>query len=238
MTSRTLCVLWLAATLSVSAASAVGAPAPAPAPTSGGIRISITNVYRTKLDFGVLGTGSRTGTDRVEGMLKRQGREYVGIVDAFVSSTQGLAGLAGTCGPARYEDSQKLRVTGRSVGGFNSLVQSVTFNAGRLSNDYLLLEFVPETRTRLQPQNPDPGQDQVVSCHTLIETEATARSGILFLPLNDSRWTLKGGGYIVALPSSGVIKYTDETVNTTGGAQIGPFSDTQSAWTIEIERLP
>jgi hypothetical protein len=133
-----------------------------------------------------------------------------------------------------------LRVTGHLVGGF-SQEQTVAFNqatgTGRPSNasdEYLRLEFAPETKTTLQPQNPDPGKDQVVSCHTLIETP----SGISFLPLNDSRWTLEGGGYIIVLPSSGVLDYTDTTVPVGTGASVGPLQAKKSLWTIQVERLP
>jgi hypothetical protein len=100
-----------------------------------------------------------------------------------------------------------------------------------------MLEFIPETRTTLQPQqSQDPTRrvDQVVSCHTLIETP----SGISFLPLNDSRWTLEGGGYIIVLPSSGVLNYTDTTVPISTGAALGPFEAKESVWTIQVERLP
>jgi hypothetical protein len=204
----------------------------------GKIRVSIKNVYEAELNFGPLGKGWRKGTDVAEGVLERQGREYVGVVTASVESDQQMSGLGSNCGPAHYRDSQQLRVTGHPVDGFNADVQSVTFSgAGRPSNEFLLLEFVPGTRTSQQPQNPDPGQDTVISCHTLIENEDTARSGIMFLPLNDSRWTMKDGGYIIALPSSGTIDYTDNTVPTTGGAQIGPFKAKKSVWTIEVERL-
>ena len=240
MSSKTLCLLWLTATLNVTAALADGAAAFAQAPTSGGIRISIKNEYDVKLNFGPLGNGTRTGTDRAEGVLRRQGREYVGIVTAVVVSTQGVAGLGQRCGPSRYEDSQKLRVTGHLVDGFNSTVQSVTYtqatSSGRpsnASNEYLRLEFAPETKTTLQPP-PDPGKDQVVACHTLIETP----SGISFLPLNDSRWTMDGGGYIIVLPTSGVLNYTDTTVPAGTGAAVGPFEAKKSLWTIQVERLP
>jgi len=239
MPSRILCLLWLTAALNVTAALADGAAAFAQAPTPGGIRISIKNDYDVKLDFGPLGKGTRTGTDRAEGVLRRQGREYVGTVTAVVVSTQGVSGLGRSCGPSRYEDSQKLRVTGHVADGFNNQSQSVAFtgSTGRpsnASNEYIVLEFAPETKTTLQPPNPDPGTDQVVACHTLIETP----SGISFLPLNDSRWTMDGGGYIIVLPTSGVLNYTDSTVPAATGAALGPFEAKKSLWTIQVERLP
>jgi hypothetical protein len=260
MPSKILCLLWLAATLNVTGALAqddvVRTPTPTPgvaptvAPTAtatttpapGGIRIAINNVYEVALDFGPLGNGSRNGSDRAEGVLKRQGSEYVGIVDAFVVSTQAMAGLVGGCGPLRYVDSQKLKVIGHPENGFNQLVQSVdpATMTGQASNEYLSLEFAPETATSQQlslrlPEDEHP--DLVVSCHTLIDT----LSGIAFLPLNDSRWTMEGGGYIIRLPSSGVLDYTDDTLAPRPNAPrlpTVPFNAKKSIWTIQVERLP
>ncbi len=261
MPSKILCLLCLAATLNVTGAVAQDdvvptPPAPTPgatptaapsattAPAPGGIRISIKNEYEAKLNFGPLGSGTRDGYDKVEGVLKRQGSKYIGIVDAVVVSTQGVSGLGMGCGPARFEDSQKLRVTGHPVGGFTSQVQSVTFNqatgTGRpsnASNEYLKLEFFPETMPTLQPDirlPQDMHPDLVVSCHTFIDTEF----GIAFLPLNDTRWTMEGGGYVIVLPSSGVLNYTDNTVAAGTGATVGPFEAKKSVWTIQVERLP
>lgn len=205
----------------------------------GGLRISIKNEYVAKLNFGPLGKGSRDGTDTAEGALARQGNQYVGIVDATVDSNQTLTGMIGSCGPARYQDSQKLKVIGHPTNGFNQYSQSVdpATVTGRVSNEYLALEFVPETMTSQQTSPRPPEQmlpDFVVSCHTLIDT----LSGIAFLPLNDSRWTMDGGAYIIRLPSSGTINYTDRTVPAAGGLQIGPFDADKSVWTIEVERLP
>ena len=221
MTSKILCLLWLAATLNAPAALAKDR-----------IRISIKNDYEVSLNFGVLGKGSREGTDTADGVLELQAGEYQGIVTAWVSSTQTMAGLGGVGSCAgSYRNSQELQVVGRSVHGFNSAVQTVTFSPTP-SAKYLMLEFVPVPGTALQPPNPNPGQDQVIDCHTIIETEAGR-----FLPLNDSRWTMEGGGYIIAVPSSGTINYTDDTVSA-GGAQIGPFKVKKSIWTIQVERLP
>jgi hypothetical protein len=237
MTSKTVHLLWLTTALNVALPLAGSAAAAVQTPSRGGIRISIKNEYDVKLNFGPLGKGTRTGTDRAEGVLNRQGRDYAGVVTAVVASTQGVSGLGKACGPSRYEDSQKLRVIGHVVDGF-SQVQTVAFNqAGtrpsNASNEYLMLEFAPETRTTLQPQNANPDEDQVVACHTLIQTP----SGISFLPLNDSRWTQEGGGYIIVLPSSGVLDYTDTTVPV-GTAAVGPFEAKKSVWTVRVERLP
>lgn len=206
---------------------------------SGGIRISITNVYEVEINFGPLGKGWRKGTDVAKGVIKRQGNDYVGIVTASVASDQAVTGLMMGCGPARYEDSQELKVIGHPVDGFNPLVQSVApaTMTGQASNEYLGLEFTPETMTSQQPGPrlpEDMHPDLNISCHTLIDT----LSGIAFLPLNDSRWTMEGPGYVIRLPSSGTLNYTDETVPTAGGAQLGPFNAKKSVWTIQVERLP
>jgi hypothetical protein len=230
----------LAASWVLAAALAPTGFAATPAPP-GAIKIEITNEYNASLDFGVLGKGTRNGTDKVTGVLDRAGDSYVGVVDADVVSTQGLSGLTGTCGPSTYGDTQKLRVTGHVVDGFNTMFQSPTFNVGSPSNEYLLLEFVPETAPGLQPPNRNRFEDTQVNCHTLIETEATidspdGTSSVLFLPLNDTRWTMKGGGYIIALPSSGDLEYVDAQILSTTTA--GPFQVHKSIWTIRVERLP
>ena len=194
------------------------------------IRISIKNEYEAELNFGPLGTGSRKGTDRAEGELTRgEAGYYSGIVQAVVSSKQQLKGLVGSCAPGHYEDSQKLRVKGHPVDDFNPDVQTVDLTAvtGQTSGKYLMLEFIPETQPTQVPVNP--GQDKIVNCHTLIE-----RPYGIFLPLNDSRWTMEDGGYIIALPAAGTIDYTDETAE---GNKIGPFNALKSTWTIQVERL-
>jgi hypothetical protein len=48
---------------------------------------------------------------------------------------------------------------------------------------------------------------------------------------------MEGGGYVIVLPTSGMLRYTDKTVESPGGAQIGPFIANRSVWTIEVERL-
>ena len=237
MTSKTLHLFWLAIALNVAPAWTESAAASAQAPSQAAIRISIKNEYNVKLDFGPLGKGTRDGIDSAGGVLNRQGRDYVGIVTANVISNQLVSGLGRACGPAQYRDSQKLRVTGRIVGGF-SQAQSVAFNQptspSNASTEYLSLEFAPETRTSQEPANSDPETGQrTVSCHDLIETP----SGKWFLPLNDARWTQEGGGYVIALPSSGVLDYTDTTVPQ-GTMPIGPLQVKSSVWTVRVERLP
>jgi hypothetical protein len=234
----------LATTCVMAFAAHAASPPAAAASSSGRIWISITNEYESHLNFGPLGSGHRNGTDRAEGTLTRLGTNYVGTVDAEVVSTQQVGGMERNCGPTDYVDSQTLKVTGRPASGFNDLVQSVTPTSGQPSNEFLVLEFVPETATTQQPQNRNPGEDTVVKCHTLIETEATVTntqtgwSDILFLPLNDSRWTMKGGGYIIRLPASGELDYTDTAVAEGDPQTVGPFQVKKSVWKIKVIRLP
>ena len=122
-------------------------------------------------------------------------------------------------------DWQTLKVTGRPVDGFNSLVQTINFTGQTVPFNQATGAVARPTRVTsiccwslcLRPcraSSQDRGfpgatdTDLVVACHTLIDTV----SGISFLPLNDSRWTMEGGGYIIVLPSSGVLTYTDDTV--------------------------
>jgi hypothetical protein len=238
MSPRAIFVLCLAGSLNLSAALAQVAPKPPRPHAPGGVWISIENDYEAELNFGPLGKGSRKGVDTAEGLLTRQGNSYSGTVKARVKSTQQLTGMlgVGSCPqPGQtgdYDDSQELTVIGHAVSGFNTDVQSVNWTPSA-GHEYLMLEFIPKTRSSMQPSSPNPGEDQIVACHTLIETP----SGISFLPLNDSRWTMDGGGYIIALPSFGSLNYTDNTVTSAGGAQLGPFNAKKSEWTIEVERL-
>jgi hypothetical protein len=180
----------------------------------------------------------------VKGVLTRTADGYAGTVTANVKSTQQLTGMLGVgrCGPGSYDDSQELQVIGHPVNGFNDLVQSVswTTSSANSSLEFLALEFIPKTPTSMQPQNPDPNQDTVIFCHTLIETEDTARSGMMFLPLNDSRWTMDGGGYIIALPLVGMLDYTDDTLAPRPNEPAPPpmpFKAKRSLWTVHVERL-
>jgi hypothetical protein len=252
MFARIICLLWFAATFSVTTAWAQSgvapAPPPGPAPAPGGVRIWIENVYEAELNFGPLGKGWRKGTDSVQGVLNRQGVGYIGTVEAKVKSKQQMTGMlgVGSCGPEEYIDSQHLKVVGHVVSGFNDLVQSVTPAATATpgSNEFLLLEFSPESMSRSQfmPRLPpttaqDPFlEDLVINCHTLIDTP----SGIAFIALNDSRWTMEDGGYIIALPQFGVLNYSDNTLAAGAGAPAlpaMPFKAKKSLWTIEVERF-
>ncbi len=212
---------------------------PPPTPASGSVRVSIKNVYELSLNFGPLGEGRRAGTDEAAGVLEKRGAEYVGTVTARVRSGQSMAGLMATgCVGGQYDDSQELNVVGRPVSGFNARSQTITFTGTNYSptagNEYLALKFTPKTRTRQEPATRNMNEDVVIACHTLIDTP----SGMAFLPLNDARWTMPQGGYIIALPPEGTYNYTDTTVLGATGTTLSPvFNVSKSIWTIQVERL-
>ena len=234
MATRCLWLLFLAISIPLANAQ-VATPPPSPAQSP--IRISIKNEYSLGLNFGPLGAGERDGTDEANGVLEWKSLDtYEGSVTAEVDSRQRLAGMIGDCGPGHYKKSQKLDVVGRVVTGFNDRVQTVTINratsTGNLSNEYLSLSFTPKSDIPL-PTRSDNG-DLIVECHTLIERPR----GTPFLPLNDARWTQEGGGYIIALPTTGVLNYTDNTESGMGSALSPAFNVLKSLWTVQVERLP
>jgi hypothetical protein len=242
MAIRFLWLMFLATSIPLANAQTAAAPAAAAA-AKRPIRISVKNEYVVDLDFGPLGNGRRSGTDSAEGELKWQGGKYVGSVTAKVSSLQSIAGLVGDCGPGHYNKSQKLDVVGKRVDGFNSESQSVDYDraasTGRESSEFLLLSFVPHT----DPLNPMPLPDRddngqlLVACHTLIERP----QGDPYMPFNDSRWTTDQSGYVIVLPATGVLHYTDSTVpegSSWGSAYAPMFKVHKSIWTVEIDRLP
>ena len=180
----------------------------------------------------------RAGTDEAEGVLEKRGAEYVGTVTAKVNSGQSMAGLMGTGCSGRYSDSQELDVVGRRVSGFNPRSQTITFTGTNYSptagNEYLALTFKPSSSPSRRGATPSDSGDTVINCHTLIDTP----SGIPFLPLNDARWTMPEGGYVIALPPEGTYNYTDTTVSGATGTTLEPFFNvTKSIWTIQVERL-
>lgn len=256
MISKNLGLLWLAAAL--IAIVAFGGTAAAAQATRGSITVSIINDYDVDLNFGPLGKGKRKGVDTVTGILTKQGRNYAGSVGGAVVSTQSVSGLGRGCGPTEYRDSQKLKVAGHSVVGFTSL-QHVdwTQSTGRPGTEYIMLEFTPETKTASQPARFDPVTNQLsVKCHDLIiptpegadddddenlpvsqpyvGPDPSAFNGVAFLPLNDTRWTTRGQGYIIRLPASGILRYKD--IHPPGN--VGLFKLNKSEWSIQVERLP
>jgi hypothetical protein len=203
------------------------------------IDISIANRYSVKLDMGFLGGGTRSGHDAVEGTLTLQpdGR-YRGIVRGFASGTQELQGLGQSCARAESEGWQELDVIGTPIGGFGPTHQTPTGAAaahpltrrltalpsynwisGQPNGDYLSLEFFPTTSGRYSKRDP---------CQTEMQQADDPRKP-WFLPFNDAQWTIQHAGYGIALPDSGMLKYYDNTSETT---IVGT-----STWYIVIDRM-
>lgn len=233
MSSRTL-LLWVAATLNVTAALAQGGAAPTPALKPGEIRISIKNAYTATLDLGPIGKGWRKGIDGVVGVLKRQANnEYVGSVTADINALQELSSALRKCPEAATKGTQQLKIIGRPVSGFGPF-QTITYDrsasTGRETGEFLELRVYAETvhPPLMSDENP---------CHELLEVEP----GKFILPLNDSRWSLSEEGYIIVLPSSGLLIYADDAVakKIRRPTAVAPPLDAQeSLWTIRVERVP
>lgn len=248
MISKIFCLSRLAAALIATAAfggSVAFAQTPTPSPTPrrhlqtpappgpGEIAIYIVNVYNVDLNFGPLGKGHREGIDEVSGKLTRQGSKYVGTVDANVDSIQSLGGLGRGCSGS-YDDKQKLKVTAHKADPF---VYNVSRYTGNPSNEYFMLEFAPATKPGRQPATFNEETNQLsVDCHDLIIPPDF--SGSAFLPFNDTRWTSLDEepkrGYVIRLPVSGVLTYTD----TQSPGDAGLFKVNKSVWTIRVERSP
>jgi hypothetical protein len=215
-----------------SAGTTTPAPPPPPVPAPGGIRIAIKNAYFVTLDFGPLGKGWRKGVDEVVGVLKHDGNKYVGIVTAEISANQVLSSPFRNCPEAATKGNQQLKITGRPVSGFGPF-QTIDYDrrtsTGRETGEFLELRVYPETAPQMSKENP---------CHELLEVAA----GIFILPLNDSRWSLSEEGYIIVLPSSGLLSYSDDAVAKKIPPPKGPLplplDAQQSLWTIQVERLP
>ncbi len=203
------------------------------------IDIHIANSYNVKLDMGLLGGGTRSGRDAVEGTLTLQpdGR-YRGIVRGFASGTQELHGLGQSCALAESEGWQELEVVGTPIGGFGlvhlapnsaaaahpltrrlSAMPSYNWVSGQPGSDFLSLEFFPTTSGRYSKRDP---------CQTEMQ-QVDDPGKPWFLPYNDAQWTIQHAGYGIALPDSGTLKYYDNTSATT---IVGT-----STWYIVVDRI-
>jgi hypothetical protein len=226
-----------------------------PTPGPDKIGIYIANDYDVDMNLGPLGNGHRNGIDEISGILSGQGGTYTGTVDASVDSNQRVAGGIGAGCAGHYSGVQKLKVIAHFVDGFSNLIQQVNWSqsTGSPSSGYLMLEFTPSTKPPFQPTNFNAVTNQLtVDCHDLIipqgddDVDDSAYAtrppgfdpsrfeGIAFLPLNDTRWTTKGQGYIIRLPTSGLLKYKD--IQPPGN--VGLFKLNKSVWSVQIARSP
>jgi hypothetical protein len=197
------------------------------------IRVSIANEYLAVLELSMLGLGThyRSGTDSADGTLERQeDGSWRGIVTAHAKSVQQLSDPSRRCSGDDFEGSQLLRVVGDPVSGF-SPAQTIKYDpatSGRRGGGFLALEFQPAAAARVVDDDP-------------CQTKPLPPGGSLpFLPLNDARWTLPEARYVIELPTSGLISYSDGTVNTMPGGGMAPGVPVHaySNWTIRVERTP
>jgi hypothetical protein len=187
------------------------------------IHIRLANAYGAQIDIGI-GSAERTnGADTVEGTLTRQtDGTWTGEVQATVSFDQAMKGiLARACPEQKFEGSQRLRMIGRAVSGFNSKVQTISHQSGTAA-EFLVLAVTPAGAPHMSKGD--------VNCLSMY----TYSDGSTLLPLNDSRW-LPEAGYTIGLPRSGVLEYDDDTIDTTGLGAPLPVK-ALGHWKVRVER--
>lgn len=189
------------------------------------LRIRLENRYVASINLG-FASALRSGSDILDGTLALQSDgTWTGEVLANVNFWQEMKGLGMPCPRTQFRVSQKLRVTARSVSGFNAKMQSVTYRSGTASG-FVALAVRPAEPHRMNSGDPD--------CLSLNPDD----TGAILLPLNDARWNQPASGYIIGFPQSGVLEYEDVTVQPSQGPSISSTSpaEASSRWTIRIER--
>ncbi len=199
------------------------------------LHIRIENKYAAGFDLGFVGKGTRKGTDVVEGDLTQQpDGTWKGEVKADVDMNQELIGpLGATCPMTQYLGKQKLKVVAFPADGF-SPAQTIAFDSnagpGQRSGKQLALKFeAAEAPSFTLPAQFDE------TCVTLYQrTEHSFK----FLPLNDTRWTEPRVHYIIELPESGLLVWTDDTVNPAQAEStpLAGFATADSHWKVRAER--
>jgi hypothetical protein len=188
------------------------------------IQVRIKNAYAVNLNLG-FGSATRKGNDYVDGTLTLQSDgTWTGELDARVIFEQEMKGLGMNCPKKTFVVTQRLAVVARTVQGFNTSTQSITYQTGSANGGFFALEVRP-----VAPPSIPPGQ--CLDMHNHVPDDPSI---IPLLPLNDGRWTNPpDAGYIIGLPRSGVLLYVDGTVacDPTKTGQIAC-----SEWTIRIER--
>jgi hypothetical protein len=196
-----------------------------PVTAQSSVRIWLENEYVAHINLG-FAKADRAGADTVEGVLQLQADgTWSGEVRAKINFEQEMKGLGISCPKERFVGSQRLEVSTRSVGGFNQTSQTITYRTGRPSG-FMALAVKP-----LEP----PTVSGTAECLTLYQDD---RSPFPLLPLNDARWNQPASGYIVGLPSSGVLEYDDLTAWTAAGPEASLRSPARgnSQWKIRVER--
>lgn len=190
------------------------------------IRIRLENKYVVDLNLG-FGSAQRAGTDIVSGTLTLQANgTWMGAVDANVDLTQELKGLGMVCPKIPFRGSQRLDVRAKTVSGFNSKSQSITYRSGTANAGFLALEVKPAEAPNIQQNAP---------CIDMYQNDV---NDFPLLPLNDGRWTQPTSGYVIGLPQSGVLEYEDITLGAAPNnpQPSGGLIAAASKWTIRVER--
>ena len=174
------------------------------------IHIRLAEAYFAQIDIGIGKAERSNGADTLQGTLTRQpDGTWKGEVEARVTFVQAMGGILGQgCPRQQFEGSQRLRMSGKPVSGFNSSVQSISNQSAR-PVEFLLLSIRPAAAPQMT------GDTNCLSMYTY-------EDGSQLLPLNDSRW-LPEAGYTIGLPRSAVLEYEDNTVDTMGGVVAQTF---------------
>jgi hypothetical protein len=188
------------------------------------VHIRLAEAYFALIDLGIGNAERSNGADTLQGTLTRQpDGTWKGEVEATVSFLQAMGGIMGkACPKQQFEGSQRLRMSGKPVSGFNSKVQSIS-NQGAGPVEFLLLSVRPAAAPKMTKGDP--------TCLSMY----TYEDGSLLLPLNDSRW-LPEAGYTVGLPRSAVLEYEDNTVDTIGGGGADLPVKAFARWKVHVER--
>ncbi len=195
------------------------------------VRFRIENTYKAIIDLGFLGKGNRTGTDILEGVLVEQANgTWSGTAEASIDMTQEIHGLGMTCKKTTFIGTQTVTVRADPETGWNE-AQTITFDQaagpGQRSGKYLGLTVDAAEVPSITPTEP---------CLTMYQRDANAPP---LLPLNDGRWTQPEYGYAIELPQSGVLVWTDATVDTldaAGNPTPGLPANALSNWKVRVER--
>lgn len=193
------------------------------------LHVWIANSYTVVLKLEI-GTATRGGNDTLDGTLVRQANgTWQGQFTARQSFIQEMKAFGITVCPSKaYTGRQQLTLTGTPVGGFNQMVQSITYKTGAADGGILSLSLRTTGRANMSS----------VDCLTLREDVPGGRTFPL-LPLNDGRWTEPSVTYIIGFPQSGTLEYDDITTLLSLPGAAAPIQQpvtSQSTWTVRITR--
>jgi hypothetical protein len=150
---------------------------------------------------------------------------WTGVVEAKVRFKQAMEAFGvAVCPEADYEGSQRLQLSGTKAGGFNPASQTIIYSTGTADGGFLELT--------VQPVGP-PVMNSM-DCLSLYEDAAWS---FPLLPLNDARWNQLTSGYVIGLPQSGLVVYTDSTLRAFQ-TNLNPAqpAGASSSWKIRVDR--